>query len=184
MPTHEDTCAVRMSSEPCPYCGEHFPLLTSRQRHHRQNPDCFEQVLKGYKRAQNDKEIEKRAAAAKLRGCRNLSRDIKLVQNPLNYARAQSHRYAWLRPRCRDDFHQTLLLALVQIGIREPEQPQSLDTSALNRTLNRELYQLAYAFGYFRSKSVRGYTSLFQSLDVNPLLEHVAHNWHATWRNA
>jgi hypothetical protein len=185
--------STRMSPAPCEFCAEYYPLARYNQRHHTQNPECFAKV----KRAQ-DRERWNNLPAEKKRNCHR-ARDSRRaaeraqkralretekaffrdVRKPFELAVCMAKkRHAWLRKLDRDDWEQTILLALYEAGI-DPDKTDCINIHRMQTFVTRHLDRLQRNSGFRRTQYG---IPTFIGIDDFSLVS--LQNWAATWRNA
>jgi hypothetical protein len=139
-------------------------LPTEKKRNCRRARDSRRATERAQKRAQRE------AAAAVFRQ----------VEKPFALAACMANQYyLWLRKLDRDDYEQTLHLALVDAGI-DPEKPAYIDTHRMQMFVLRHMARLQCNCGFRRLRE----SGLPRFIDVADLAHVSLRNWHTTWRSA
>src|ERR1035438_1546482 len=104
---------VSMSPQPCEWCAEHFPILSTRQRHHVQNPECHRKAT-----------TARNVANARIRRARKKKPKTRaaypvIVPNPYAWMRriALNFGYQALRDSYPEDFSQEIELILLELNL-------------------------------------------------------------------
>lgn len=139
--------ATKLSPEPCPYCEEHFELISPRQKHHFQNKECSRMRYREYMETWEPKNKPE----PKPRPTRTAPVVMATIRNPLGYAKMSAHRHwGWLRRFGPEDFSQTIYLALAGEGISDYDNPVTVDIKSVDARLRSELKSLARSFGFYK----------------------------------
>ena len=192
-PELADGKLVRMSPQPCEFCAEYYPLARYNQRHHTQNPECFAKVKRAQDRERwNNLPIEKKRNCRRARDSRRAAESARKrvlreaetavfrdVQTPFRLAVCMaSKHYFWLRKMDKDDFEQTLYLALLDADI-DPYERAYIDIHRLQTFVTRHLDRLQRNSGFRRTQYG---IPAFIGIDDFALASR--QNWQTTWRNA
>ena len=195
---------VRMSAAPCEWCGLYFKLRGT-QKHHTQSAECYGKVIaaqrseykqrpetrrKNRERWNNLPPEQKRncrrardsrraAEQARKRAQREAETAVfRHVEKPLALAAAMSRKYYWwLKKMDRDDFEQTIFLALVDAQIN-PFEGAYIDTHRMQIFVYRHLDRLQRNSGFRRTQY--GIPTL---VGIDDFALASQQNWAATWAN-
>jgi hypothetical protein len=166
----------RMSPQPCEWCAEHYPIVSTRQRHHVQNPDCA-------RKARNARDLghNRRARARKKKPKAHTAYPV-IVPNPYAWMRriALNFGYRALRDTYPDDFAQEIELILLELNLPR-SSPVQLDAAAVRNYVRRSLYRVCQEYGFINTREGR---PVDRHVDLTPLLNHSQCNWQSAWYQA
>ena len=167
---------MRISREPCPWCAEHYPIVSTRQRHHVQNPECA-------RKARNARDLghNRRARARKKKPKAHTAYPV-IVPNPYAWMRriALNFGYRALRDTYPDDFAQEIELILLELNLPR-SSPVQLDAAAVRNYVRRSLYRVCQEYGFINTREGR---PVDRHVDLTPLLNHSQCNWQSAWYQA
>ena len=191
---------VRLSPQPCEFCGEFFPITHYKQKRHTQNPDCRAKAKRAQERerwhnlppekkhnCRRAQESHRAAERAQTKAVRDDARAVyRKVERPLSLAaRMASRYYRWLRKIDKEAYEQTLHLALLELGI-DPHTPAELDIRKINLSVRSNMRKLQSELGFkpIRENADGTCERIPAYCDIAKLTNSSPCNWNTAWYSA
>jgi hypothetical protein len=172
-----------MTPDRCPDCG-----VLSGSVHHAlcgyERELSATGQLQPVKKKPRLRDIRRSQARAEKRAARQAAKaTYRQIDRPFEYAMTiANHRFLWLRKLHREDFEQTVCLALLEARVN-PFAPAYVDAHGLTLAVQRNLDRLQCEVGLRRIRE-NGESRYPRFVDTRNLMQYAQVKWATTWATA